>query len=198
MGRQERFDRADYGARYGEPPETERPRADAPPAHSLPSQASPLSQEAPRLVWPIARAALQRVGDSVLASRDAHGRPHKGVDLFAPAGTEVRAARGGQVLRVVDGRTSASEAQRRAGLFVDVLGKDTLLYRYLHLDAARVRTGDSVRQGAVLGVVAAPHTSGLADAPHLHFEIRQADYGRARKDYGAPVEPLRLLPPLRA
>lgn len=134
----------------------------------------------------------------MLAVRKGKERPHKGIDLFADAGTEVLTARGGQVLRVVDGRKSPNQGLRRAGLFVDIRGADSLVYRYLHLSEARVEAGASIRQGTVLGSVAAAHTSGLADAPHLHFEVRDGDYSHERRDYGTPVDPLRVLPPLRA
>jgi murein DD-endopeptidase MepM/ murein hydrolase activator NlpD len=187
MSRADRFDRGDFEARYVERVRVpaERP-APVPPARSA------------RLVWPIARAHLQRVGQSVLQDRDGRGRPHKGVDLFAPAGTEVRSACTGRVLRVVDGRISPISAQRRAGLFVDVQGDEGRVYRYLHLHEVRVAVGVAVDQGAILGTVAPPFTSGLAEATHLHFEIRQGDVDRDRKDYGPPVDPLRILPSLRA
>ena len=61
-----------------------------------------------------------------------------------------------------------------------------------------VESGASVHPGTVIGTVAAAHTSGLASAPHVHFEVRQGDYDPKRSDYGTPVDPLRLLPPLRA
>lgn len=186
MSRAERFDRADFDARYGERVQDREAPAPAPPARSA------------RLVWPIARAHLLRVGQSALQDRDGKGRPHKGVDLFAAAGTEVLSASQGHVLRVVDGRTSASASQRRAGLFVDVRSPDGLVLRYLHLHEARVAAGTAVDRGDVLGTVAPPFTSGLAEAPHLHFEIRQGDVDHSRADYGAPLDPLRLLPPLRA
>ena len=48
--------------------------------------------------------------------------------------------------------------------------------------------------GAVVGLVAAAKTSGLGDWTHLHFEIRTSDYDSANKDYGNPINPLRLLP----
>ncbi len=108
------------------------------------------------------------------------------------------AAQHGRVLRVVDGRRGKIASQQRAGLFIDVLGSDALVYRYLHLGEARVRSSQTVSQGTVLGTVATAHTSGLREAPHLHFEVRQKDVDRSRKDYGTPVDPLRLLPPLRA
>lgn len=185
MSRSDRFDRGDYEARYVE--QSVRNAKETPA----------LARHIQRLLWPIANAQLQRVGDSVLADRNGQGRPHKGIDLFAPAGTSVLAACGGRVLRAIDGRTSPSSAQRRAGLFVDVEDESGLIFRYLHLGTAQVRSGDSVLPGALLGTVASSFTSGLAEAPHLHFEIRQGDFDRGKKDYGKPVDPRRMLPPLR-
>lgn len=202
MSRSDRFDRGDFGARYARPEPIAADSVVKPSAPVLAPPAEAASQEpgapAYRAHWPIARAQLHRVGQSVLADRNGRGRPHKGIDLFADAGTEVLAAQHGRVLRVVDGRSGKIASQQRAGLFIDVLGSDALVYRYLHLGEARVRSGQTVRQGTVLGTVATAHTSGLREAPHLHFEVRQKDVDRSRKDYGTPVDPLRLLPPLRS
>ena len=201
MSRSDRFDRGDFGARYARPDSIAADSVVKPSAPALVSQTESPSHATLalpyRVRWPIARAQLHRVGQSVLADRNGQGRPHKGIDLFADAGTPVLAAQQGRVIRVVDGRSGTSASQQRAGLFIDVLGKDTLVYRYLHLGEARVRSGQTVRQGDVLGTVAAAHTSGLSETPHLHFEIRQKDVDRSRNDYGTPVDPLRLLPPLR-
>lgn len=147
-------------------------------------------------LWPI--EPHLHIGQSVLTDRDGTGRPHHGVDLFAEAGTPVRAAQGGRVLRVIDGRGSKQSHLRRAGLFVDVQGEDDYVYRYLHLAEARVAAGQRIKKGVLLGTVAAPFTSGLRNAPHLHFEVRLGDYSRETRSYGAAVDPLLLLPPRRA
>lgn len=204
MSRAERFDRGDFEVRYARPGpslntpavalgDAVRPTA---PAPSVPRVA--VSTRGQLVQWPIARKQLKRVGESVLADRNGQGRPHKGIDLFADAGTEVLAANAGEVLRVVDGRHSKHEARRRAGLFIDVRGRNALITRYLHLGESRVQAGVLVEPGMVLGTVARPHTSGLASAPHVHFEVRQGDYDPKRGDYGLPIDPLRLLPPRRA
>lgn len=199
MSRSERFDRGDFDARYLRPDATADNASVVPTARVVAS--SPSIGSGPRLVskvsWPMDRVQIRRVGQSVLTDRNGKGRPHKGIDLFAPAGTRVLAAQGGRILRVVDGRSGETASQRRAGLFIDVLGVDALVYRYLHLHDAQVQPGQTVGVGAVLGAVAAAHTSGLAEAPHLHFEIRLGDAGHGKKDYGASIDPLRLLPPLR-
>lgn len=191
MSRSDRFDRGDFETRYGEA----APMQPGPVAPPLIAQTERAARGA---IWPIAQAQLQRVGESVLADRDGKGRPHKGLDLFADAGTTVLSATDGEVLRVVDGRKGDNKAQRRAGLFVDVRGADARVYRYLHMGDARVERGQHVAQGTPLGTVAAPYTSGLRAAPHLHFEIREGDFDSSRQDYGRPVDPRRVLPPLRA
>ena len=191
MSRADRFDRADFELAV---------RPHSPAAPSAPSSAAPAPQEpepvaqSQKPIWPIADLHRQSVGSSVMPNR--HGRAHKGVDIHAPAGAEVLASVGGRVLRVVDGRKSKRPMLRRAGLFVDVRGNDSLIYRYLHLGEARAIPGAIIQQGVVVGRVAAAHTSGLGDWTHLHFEIRSSDYDSATKDYGSPINPLRLLPAL--
>lgn len=206
MSRADRFDRADFDSRYIEPSaapaaSAARPGSPVGPRSldtSAPAKAGPGPLHELSVHWPLVPGQLKRVGQSVLADRNGQGRPHKGIDLFADAGTRVLAASAGTVLRVVDGRTSPHAALRRAGLFVDVLARDALVYRYLHLGESRVRPGGVVVPGTVLGTVASANTSGLSQAPHVHFEVRQGDFDSHRKDYGTPLDPLRLLPPLRA
>lgn len=180
MSRGDRFDRGDFQSRYE--PSGAGPAATAGvPAGS--SSATPIP------VWPV---ASPRIGQSVLADRDGKGRPHKGVDLFVPAGTTVRAARGGRVLRVVDGRRSSEPSKARAGLFVDIQGKDGLIYRYLHLGRATVSPGENVRAGiSQIGTVAAEGTSGSGAEAHLHLEIRKSDWNGST--YGDPIDPLTML-----
>lgn len=146
------------------------------------------------MTWPI--AVVSRVGDSLLADRDGKGTPHFGLDIFAAVGTVVLAAADGSVLRVGDGRKSADKNRKRAGLWIDVLGNDSRVYRYLHLGSASVSKRDSVIAGQPIGTVAAPYTSGTGKGPHLHFEIRVSDWSRG--DYGRALDPTTLLPPRRA
>ena len=147
-------------------------------------------------VWPIPANRLRKVGDSVMARRAGSGRPHKGVDLFAEAGSPVLSAVLGKVLRVIDGRNDARDSLARAGLFIDVRGLDGRVYRYLHLGSAAVREGEPVRAGHVLGTVSPSGQSGVEHSePHVHFEIRAGDWDRRAGDYGEPVDPLKVLPP---
>ena len=91
-----------------------------------------------------------------------------------PAGSEVRAARAGEVVRVVDGYKG------RGDLAVDgnpnavwVLHADGSAALYLHLaDGIPVRPGDAVEEGDPLGRSGRP---GYLDVPLLHFGVIRVD-----------------------
>ena len=141
------------------------------------------------LGWPVPKGLVTRVGDGVTDSRPGSGRPHKGVDIFAPAGSIVTAARSGRVKRVIDGRSATNKHAQRAGLWVDVEVANGQIDRYLHLGEASVSEGQRVKRGDAIGVIAEAHESGSGEAPHVHFEVRASDYDRVKKDYGQPIDP---------
>lgn len=149
------------------------------------------------LWWPIPLEHFQSVGQSVMKDRGT-GQPHKGVDIFADSDSPVLSVGPGRVIRVIDGRKSPRGSSRwRAGLWVDVQGADKRIYRYLHLGSATVKDGQTVSAGTQIGTVAPPGTSGVEHSgPHVHFEVRASDYTSKAGDYGTPIDPLRLLPPL--
>lgn len=92
-------------------------------------------------------------------------RAHKGVDYAAAAGTPIKAA-GDGVVEFVGvqggyGRVIILKHGRQ----------HTTLYAHLSRYREGLRAGSRVQQGQVIGYVGA---SGLATAPHLHFEFRVA------------------------
>jgi hypothetical protein len=92
---------------------------------------------------------------------------HKGLDLAAPAGTEVYAAGNGTVAEV--GEDSVY------GIYVIIRHNDNWASLYGHLQRAAVTRNASVRSGSVIGWVG---STGQSTGPHLHFELRQN--GRAQ------------------
>ncbi|MEM7739188.1 MAG: M23 family metallopeptidase [Pseudomonadota bacterium] len=87
---------------------------------------------------------------------------HHGIDLAAPRGTEVRAAKAGKVIY----------RGRRKGfgrLVIIDHGRGEHTY-YAHLSSYTTRKGRSVKRGQRIGRVG---KSGRASGHHLHFEIRQ-------------------------
>lgn len=99
------------------------------------------------------------------------------VDLAAPAGTPVLAARDGVVMQV-ESRFAHGAADPRLedrANFVRILHGDGTMALYAHLDAdgVFVRSGQRVRRGERLGLSG---STGYSAAPHLHFVV-QANRG---------------------
>ena len=86
---------------------------------------------------------------------------HTGIDLAAPTGTEVHSATAGLA------RTGFDPNGAGNYVLVEVDGRTRVFY--CHLSAFRVRSGDSVSPGQVIGLVGA---TGLATGPHVHFEVQ--------------------------
>lgn len=183
MSRADKFDQADF-----------RPRDDETPAEApskLPTITPKVTVADHVFVWPVSRP---RIGQTVMKDRDGKGRPHHGVDLFVAAGSRVYSVTAGRVLRVMDGRLSKVEHRKRAGLWIDIIGNDGRVYRYLHLASVAVRGGDLVSPGTLIATTSDAHESGAGDEPHLHFEIRASDWsGGTHGKYGAPIDPLPIL-----
>lgn len=94
---------------------------------------------------------------------------HEGLDFAAPEGTPVRAVAGGRMV--------LSERLKARGEAVVVAHGAGLCTGYWHLAARRVRVGEEVAAGQVLGLLG---STGLSTGPHLHLEVRL---------FGVPVDP---------
>lgn len=100
-------------------------------------------------------------------------RAHRGVDLSAPAGTRIVAPAAGTVASV--------GWKIGFGLTVDIAHSGGITTRYAHCRSAMVHQGDHVNMGQAFATVGA---SGLATAPHLHFEVLV---------HGSNVDPIKFL-----
>jgi murein DD-endopeptidase MepM/ murein hydrolase activator NlpD len=100
---------------------------------------------------------------------------HTGIDLAAAAGTDVHSA--------TYGVAATGFEPSGCGLFVVVVEDAHVRLVYCHLSASRVRPGDSVTPGQVIGLVG---DTGLATGPHVHFQV-DVD--------GVPVDPASWLGP---
>lgn len=99
-------------------------------------------------------------------------RPHGGEDIRAPHGTPVSASNAG-VVRLSDNLFFSG-----ISIILDHgLGVYTM---YFHLSEAKVKAGDRVERGQVIGAVGA---TGRATGPHLHWGLRVG---------GARVNPLAI------
>ncbi len=87
-------------------------------------------------------------------------KAHRGIDYRAPTGTPVFAAG--------DGKVIASSYNKYNGKYIFIQHGNNIVTKYLHLSRRSVGHGKRVRQGQVIGYVGA---TGLAEAPHLHYEF---------------------------
>jgi len=102
------------------------------------------------------------------------GRQHKGIDLAANQGDEIRASRDGEVW--VAGEVPG---YGQTVIIAHADGSQTL---YGHCSKLLVKPGQKVKQGQVIALVG---STGQSTGPHLHFEIILNDQ---------PTDPLPLLP----
>jgi murein DD-endopeptidase MepM/ murein hydrolase activator NlpD len=101
-------------------------------------------------------------------ARDGGARDHKGVDIFAPRGTNVLAAAAGTITTVETTATGGRVVWERD----DARG---LLYFYAHLDEQLAVSGRKVSAGDVIGTVG---NTGNASggSTHLHFGVYLPGY----------------------
>jgi murein DD-endopeptidase MepM/ murein hydrolase activator NlpD len=100
-------------------------------------------------------------------------RAHRGVDLSAPAGTRIVAP--------AEGTVASVGWKIGFGLTVDIAHSGGVTTRYAHCRSAMVHQGEHVNMGQAFATVGA---SGLATAPHLHFEVLV---------HGSNVDPIKFL-----
>ena len=140
--------------------------------------APPAQAQAGGWIWPVDGEVITpyRNGDDPYAAGQ-----HRGIDIAAPAGERVVAATAGTVTFAgVAGSSGLTVAVRTADGAYDT--------SYLHLSSRAVERDDVLRAGDTIGAVG---TSGRrsAEAPHLHFGVRDAG------DRHAYLDPLGLLGP---
>lgn len=89
---------------------------------------------------------------------------HSGIDIPAPRGTSIMAAKSGVVI-------TSSYNKSGYGQYVVIShgNGNTTLYAHMIQGSQKVKVGDTVKQGQVIGLVG---TTGRSTGYHLHFEVR--------------------------
>ncbi len=105
-------------------------------------------------------------------------RIHEGVDIKAEAGTVV--------LAIADGVIESVESDSMLGNTVRVIHTNGLKSVYANLgDEIKVKKGDAIKAGDVVGVIGESAISECLESPHLHLEVISD---------GKHIDPLTLFP----
>ena len=151
--------------------------------------ASPRVTRTPWLLFPIDVRRFEHVSSKFgLRRLEGHRKLHKGVDLVAPSGSWVVAAREGVV-------ADAGRA-RACGWYVTVAHANhwRTVYCHLKFDPHRLGITEGMQVPA-MGVVGEVGSTGHSTGPHLHFTLLD-DRGQARDPLLAmytPAETLQVL-----
>jgi len=119
--------------------------------------------------WPVRGRIVSEFG-----SKPGGGR-NEGINLAVPEGTPVRAAAPGTVIY-------AGNELKGYGNLVLLRHDDGWVSAYAHNSELKVKRGDSLRRGDVVGLAGA---TGSVTSPQVHFELRRGN---------KPVDPMRYLP----
>lgn len=112
------------------------------------------------LKWPISGRQSSGYGER---THPISGRKsfHAGIDIAAPSGTTILAARSGEVVQ--------SGYRGAYGLVVLIDHGDAVATLYAHTSRTFVRVGEVVSTGQAIAAVG---STGYSTGPHLHFEVR--------------------------
>ena len=152
-----------------------RARSQPPPVRVVPAPQQPAASggNAPRavssggLIWPASGPVNSPFGPR-------WGRMHTGIDIGAPSGAAIRAAKAGTVI------SAGYNGGYGLAVVIDHGGGLTTLYA--HASSISAADGASVSQGQTIGAVGC---TGSCTGPHLHFETRVG---------GTPQNPMNYLP----
>lgn len=109
-------------------------------------------------------------------------KPHYGTDFAAPVGTPIRATASGTVV--------AAGYTRGNGNYVTIRHNGTYKTQYLHMKKRKVRKGQQVKQGDLIGTVG---MTGYTSGPHVCYRFwkngKQVDPFRQKLPEAKPIEP---------
>lgn len=122
-----------------------------------------------RLPFGEAVRITQRFGETTFAQANAvrYGRPfHDGIDLGLPSGTQLLASADGVVIGT--GNTDLVSSCQSWGKWVLIKHPFGLTTIYAHLSLTKVRLGQQVKAGELIGYSG---NTGFSTGPHLHFGV---------------------------
>lgn len=124
------------------------------------------------LSWPVDNPVItQSFGNTPFATRNPQvyaGNGHPGIDLRAPIGTPVKAARAGVITAIGNTVSYCRGYEIGYGKWILIKHDNNLSTFYAHLSLIKVSTGDTVETGQLIGYSG---KTGYSTGPHLHFGV---------------------------
>ncbi|WP_439155555.1 peptidoglycan DD-metalloendopeptidase family protein [Yoonia sp.] len=139
------------------PPSAATPLPDERPSAPLPASATPAAPDLGSPTTTSSARLAQPVQGSIF--RGYNPGTNEGIDIAAPAGTDVKAADAGSVAAVTTNTSGVA--------IVVIKHDDGLLTVYTNIDRLTVNKGDTVSRGQTIGKIRA------SDPSFLHFEVRR-------------------------
>lgn len=141
-------------------------------------------KQEPVFLMPLKHPTLQiredAYGEGHFGARRSGGRKHRGVDLAAPIGTQVLAAK--------SGRAFNGPLQNGMGHYVVIEHPDGTKTLYGHLEEVWIREEQRIRRGQAIGTVGKTgNARHRLIRPHVHFEVWN--------EAGEPVDPMAAMEP---
>ena len=109
---------------------------------------------------PVTSATRSNYGDKRVVNGTKRYR-HAGLDFLSPLGTPVKAINSGTV--------ALSDEQWTPGQTICIDHGGGVFSKYMHLSARRVRTGEAITRGQLIGL--SGQTGGQKPGPHLHLDL---------------------------
>jgi murein DD-endopeptidase MepM/ murein hydrolase activator NlpD len=109
---------------------------------------------------PVTSATRNNYGDKRVVNGTKRYR-HAGLDFLSPIGTPVKAINSGTV--------ALSDEQWTPGQTICIDHGGGVFSKYMHLSARRVRAGETVTRGQLIGL--SGQTGGQKPGPHLHLDL---------------------------
>ncbi len=123
--------------------------------------------EPENMLFPCGKKVLNKYSEIAVFSKTMEDwRAHTGIDYEAEEGDEVVAAE--------DGKVKSASKNKLWGYSIEIEHKNNIVTKYKNLDKdMKVKKGDKVKRGQVIGSVGSSASIESKEKPHLHFELWQ-------------------------
>lgn len=124
------------------------------------NQSEPTRYYTESFIWPVNGKLTTEFGETRYVNDLPTTYRHQGLDLAAPAGTEIKATNRGKVV--------LARSLILTGNTIMIDHGEGLFSVYHHMQSLSVNLGDIVERGQLIGTVG---STGFSTGPHLHFMI---------------------------